>query len=119
MADVESIMVGWLADSESVGGAGWRVSADVPETLPPRLVTVERVGGTSDRFLDRPLVAVQVWGPTRFASASMAESVKISLLDMVELDAVGAVNVESIYYFPDSDSGATRYQMTVTCVIHN
>lgn len=109
--NVETALVEWLT------GEGVAVSMDVPSKRPPRFVTVERTGGSPDRWLDRPTVAVQVWGESRVKAADYASAV-CSLLwrFAVEHPRVGRLSLSGPYNFPDPDSRQARYQIAATFV---
>ena len=110
--NAELIVKQWLEADDAL--AGYPVSFDVPATRPERFVTVERVGGGSDGVLDSPTIAVQVWETSRWnASDAATRLVKPSLLNLVEHDEIGAIDILSIINNPDPESGQARYQITL------
>jgi hypothetical protein len=113
----EARLIGWLQ------AAGLPAYGDVPARRPERFVTVERTGGSIDAVFDRPTWAVQVWSTSRAQASEDALVLAARLADADSGFLAGAevcdVDVESIYDFPDPDSGQNRYQMTVTALIHN
>ena len=115
--NAEQLVRDWLsADS---GLVGWRVSLSVPSERPERFITVERLGGASDRFLDRPLIAVQVWASSRWEACDAAvRLVRPRLLDIIQRQEVGSVSIESIVDFQEpTPPYQARYQVTMQIVM--
>lgn len=111
--NAEKLSRDWLsADS---GLVGWPVSMSIPPERPERFITVERLGGASDRFLDRPLIAVQVWASSRWEACDAAvRLVRPRLLDIIQRPEVGSVSIESLVDFQElTPPYQARYQVTV------
>jgi hypothetical protein len=90
---------------------------EVPATRPAQFVTIERTGGTYERGVDRPIMAVQCWAGSMseaYALALAAREVLISLPETVP--SVCRSAVDSIYDFPDPDSDMRRYQLNLELV---
>lgn len=91
---------------------------DVPATRPSRFITLERTGGQRTRVVDEGTFAVQVWAASRAEAMLSADETASLLIQAPTLvDAVASLDVLSVYNFPDPDSGAPRYQLTVTAVV--
>lgn len=75
---------------------GVPVSTDVPPRRPKQFITVERAGGTEDRFSSRPMLAVQAWGGSRTECGNLAQKVRTILLQAVSLPRVSDVQVLSM-----------------------
>lgn len=112
MVNVEELLI---AEINRVRGAGFAV-ADVPEQRPVSFVTVELTGGPSGLHLSRPTVAVQCWAPDRAKASDLAYEIAGILKSLATHPNIGRVDVQSIYNFPDPDSGQPRYQLTVSLV---
>lgn len=109
--NIETKMIAYLNKN------GFKAYANVPAKRPGRFVTVERVGGGFDNYaIDRPVVAVQAWGEKRLDASELAYSIRGALLKMVNEPDICKVSVNSIYNFPDADSGAARYQLVADIV---
>lgn len=109
----EGVLVGLLADRLDCP-----VVADVPDQRPARFVTVERLGGGRDRYLDRGTYAVQAWERRRSAAAALAEQVADTLLGLPAVSGrVAGAGVVSVVNLPDPDSGQPRYQVTCNVTI--
>lgn len=120
MTNAEVLTIGFLNGSEALQNIGLSAFPEIPEDRPVKFVTVERVGGDPGVIIDTPMLAVQVWGADRLDASQNAEIVSDELRGMAFLPEVGRVEVNSLYNFPDPDSGQARYQMTVLLVtVHN
>lgn len=96
---------------------GFRAYANVPANRPDKFATVERTGGGFDNYvIDRPTVAVQAWGQKRLEASEMAYAIRDSMIQMVNEPGICKVSINSIYNFPDFESGAARYQLVVDLV---
>lgn len=91
---------------------------DIPPVRPSEFITVERVGGRRERVQQSLLLAVQCWAPTRAKAAKLADKVEAFIDELRLSSEVALAEVESVYNFPDSESGQARYQLTVRCVLH-
>lgn len=96
---------------------GFDARADVPAKRPDSFVTVERVGGAStENVLDRAVLAVQCWAPTRLAASQLAIAVDVAMRGVTATDGVCEYARQSMYNFPDPDSRQARYQLTCEVV---
>lgn len=96
---------------------GIKAYANVPANRPDSFVTVERTGGSYDSVvIDRPIVAIQAWSDKRLSASELAYSVRDTLSEMVSEANVCKVSINSIYNYPDPESGSNRYQLVVDFV---
>lgn len=118
--NVEKTVVDWLNTDPRL--KRWPAMFDVPAsstaTHPTRFVTVERTGGPEERFRSLPLLAVQVWGETRWIAAEAATRLVLPRLKAMPggVDPVADVDVTGMSHLPMPD-GRPRYQLLVqlTC----
>ena len=97
---------------------GFQAYANVPSSRPASFVTVERTGGSHDSVvIDRPTVAIQAWADKRLSASELAYSVRDALIGMVSEVNICKVSINSIYNFPDLESGVSRYQMIIDFVV--
>lgn len=114
MINIERALIEWL-NGHPVDGL--KATLDVPKDRPQRFIAVERVGGPTGTYVDRPLVSIQVWGKTRADASGAAIAVRDALVQFaVDTPSVGGVSVQSLINNPDPDSGQARYQLTVQIV---
>lgn len=108
MVDIELEVIRYLTESLDC-----TAYAEVPNPRPDRFVTVERTGGTQTLMgaVDRPIVAVQSWERTRREAERLSAEVDALMLAM-PLDVMNVMGCDrnSLYNFPDPDSGQSRYQ---------
>ena len=96
---------------------GFKAYANVPSDRPDSFVTVERTGGGRDSvIIDRPMVVIQVWALKRLEASEMAYSIRDVLIDMVLEKNICKVSINSIYNYPDAESGSNRFQLVVDFV---
>lgn len=112
MFDVISAVCGELSARLAVP-----CSSTVPEKRPAEFFTVERTGGSYSLGRDCPNLAVQAWAATETGAYTLALAAREVLRLMSEArPQVCAVDVASIYSFPDPDSRMWRYQLDVYMV---
>lgn len=78
--------------------------------LPDRYVLIEKVGGGQKNQLKSATVAVQSYGPSLYEAAKLNEQVKEAMLELVTVDAVSGISLNSDYNFTDTETKSYRYQ---------
>lgn len=94
----------------------WKASTQVPSTKPAEHILVARVGGTADRFMDRPMVTFIVSALSWPAAADLARRVRQKLMSASELGGLPVyrwVEIGGPARSPDPDTGDPRYQFTL------
>lgn len=105
--NIEVALVTWLSDRLHMP-----VFASVPENRPVSFVTVERTGGAAKNIaFDNPQVAIQCWAQTRHDASKLAYKVAEVMSDFAYEPHIYSVFRNSLYNFPDPDSGMGRYQI--------
>ena len=93
------------------------VPAESSATHPIPFVTVEQVGGSDEPFRSLPLIAVQVWGESRWlVSEAAAKLILPRLKRIVELPEVADIDITGRTHFPMPD-GRPRYQIILQLII--
>lgn len=115
----EVLVVSWLNGAGKVTGPNGvaHASTDVPATRPAEFITVERVGGSRGDVVESPLLSVQAWSDSRVHAEQLADLVVDSLNEMVSLEQVADVGVQSVINDPDPDSEQPRFQVTVSLTV--
>ena len=114
LAPVEQALVTYLSP------AGFHVGTRVPKSRPDQFVKVTRTGGPAARMtISEPTLLVECWGATDALAWAVAAAVwpLCQIPHAVQLSpAVWASRIEATepVNFPDSTSGAPRYQFIVT-----
>lgn len=86
------------------------VSTAHQKSDPETYVIIERVGGGSTNRVRTASVAIQSYAPTMYAAATLHESVLSAMDNIVELDAIGGISLNSEYNFTDEATKQPRYQ---------
>ena len=106
---VTEAMVEWL---ESLGYAA---SSRVPLDMPDEFVTVTRVGGGVQSYVDHPSMAVQAWAKTDAEAEELANSVRLDLITGEPPDGIHSLRAqEGPYEFFDPESRRARYQLVLS-----
>lgn len=88
-----------------------RVYAEEPaETVLMPYYVVQKTAGGETEHVRRATVAVQSYGSTLLDAATANSAVINAMLDMIELDAVAAISLNSDYNFTDTATKRYRYQ---------
>ena len=112
MASSEAALIAWLNADVAVLVEAF---GSIPEVRQSSFITVERTGGQQTSLFDSPTLAVQCWAETRSEAMKLADLVAARLRGgWRQQSYVAACDVNSIYNFPNPDSGQARYQLTVT-----
>lgn len=94
------------------------ISSDVPDPIPDQLVTVQRVGGTTQNLVtDAPLLIFQSWAKNKPDAYDLCKLVR------AHVNAMPGTTVNGIWvykvteaggpaYLPDPDTNTPRYQFT-------
>ncbi|MGY4105131.1 hypothetical protein ACWOA0_05855 [Ignavigranum ruoffiae] len=78
--------------------------------MPNSFVLIEKTSGRYSNKLKSSTVAIQSYGKTMYAAALLNEKIKELMDNLVELDEVSGIHLNSDYNFTDIDSKRYRYQ---------
>ena len=118
--NAEKLVMDWINADPTIKAeypASFDVPAESSATHPMPFVTVEQVGGTDEQFRSLPLVAVQVWGESRWLASEAASKLILPRLKRItELSEVADIDVTGRTHFPMPD-GRPRYQILIQLVV--
>lgn len=118
--NAEKLVMDWLNAAPTIKAeypAMFDVPAESSATHPIPFVTVEQVGGTDEPFRSMPLIAVQVWGDTRWlVSEAAAKLILPRLKRITELPEVADWDITGLTDFPMPD-GRPRYQILIQLTV--
>lgn len=118
--NAEKLVQDWLNADPTINAeypASFDVPAESSATHPMPFVTVEQVGGTDEQFRSLPLVAVQVWGESRWLVSEAASKLILPRLKRItELPEVADIDITGRTHFPMPD-GRPRYQIILQLII--
>ncbi|HFI0042629.1 TPA: hypothetical protein ACGO8N_001181 [Streptococcus suis] len=78
--------------------------------LPERFVMIDRTSGNSQNTLKTATLAFQSYAESLYESAILNEQVKSVVTNMIELDIIAKVKLNSDYNFTDTETKRYRYQ---------
>lgn len=111
--NIEALMIDFLNEHSIAPTYATR-----PDDAEDPLITVERVGGSSDGFMDRPMIAVQCWASTRSKAFDLANKTKTAISDhFVDGFIVTRAELTGFSNFP-TDKGEPRYQLAYSIVAY-
>lgn len=83
---------------------------EMPEDPSGSFVIIDKTGSSVTNRIQKATFAIQSYADTLYDAASLNEDVKAAMDEMVELDAVSKVELNSDYNYTDTDLKAYRYQ---------
>ena len=86
------------------------VRMEVPVSPPERYVVLEKTGASFVNRLDTATIAIQSYAESLAEAAKLNEEVKRAIEDMVELNAISDVYLNSDGNFTDVSTKKYRYQ---------
>ena len=113
---IEASLVAWM-NGPGAALVGAPAYAARPSVVEGPLVTVERTGGSSDPAagIDRAMVALRAWAPTRGAALDLMADILCAVPEMEgEAEGVSSASVNSVAHLPLGD--IESYQATVDLV---
>lgn len=78
--------------------------------MPERYVLFEKTGGTKHNQLSSATFAFQSYAPSLYEAAELNEKLKEAIEDMINLDEVSKIKLNSDYNFTDTTTKEYRYQ---------
>jgi hypothetical protein len=75
-----------------------------------KFVLIEKIGGSEENFIKRANVTIQSIAPTLYEAASLNEEVKEVINNIVLLDEISKVSLNSDYNYTDTSQKRYRYQ---------
>lgn len=112
--DIEALLVSAVA-----ADLGVPVSTRIPDERPDTFIRLVRVGGTRRGLVtDAAMVVFECWAPTGLAASTLARNARafVHSLDgeMVNGEWIRrVVDITGPQFYPDPESGASRYQFTI------
>lgn len=102
---IEKTTLDYLTDN------GVSAFMEIPESFPATpFVLIEKTSGGGAEHISFSRLAIQSYGATLYEAAQMNEQVKTLMEDMVELDEICKVSLNSDYNYTDAVAKRYRYQ---------
>lgn len=91
------------------------VFAERPETIPSSYIVIEKTGSSTTNMITTSTVAIQsccdsMQGKSFLDAAELNEEVKAAMEDIIALDVIVSVGLNSDYNYTDSSTKEYRYQ---------
>ncbi len=102
---IEYIVLQYLSSALDVP-----VVLEIPENPPETFVFLEKTGGGEREFIVSSTIAVQSYAPSLSRAAELNEKVKMAMRNLITLDSVARVQLNSDYPFNDTTRKRRRYQ---------
>jgi len=83
---------------------------EIPEDKPERFYILEKTGGGKTNHIDEASIVIQSYAPSMHEAALMNETVKSAMENMITLDSISRVYINSDYNFTDPSTMQYRYQ---------
>ena len=78
--------------------------------LPKRFILIQKTSGSRENFLNSSTIAIQSYAESMFESAKLNEKIKNLMYDLIMVDEVSSVDLNSDYNFTDTETKQYRYQ---------
>lgn len=102
---IETVVLNYLIDNLSVPAF-----MEVPEDKLQEFVTIEKVGSSKENHIKRATLAIRSYGPTLAKAARLNEELKTIIENIIELDSIVKVQLNSDYNNTDTSQKRYRYQ---------
>lgn len=86
------------------------VDMEQPETKPNTFVVLEKISGGRENCLNYATIAIQSYADTLFKAAELNETIKTTMLSIIELKKIARCSLDSDYNFTDDTTKQYRYQ---------
>ena len=83
---------------------------EMPEEPSGSYVILEKTGSSVTNRIQKATFAIQSYADTLYDAAALNEDVKAAMENMIELDLISRVELNSDYNYTDTDLKAYRYQ---------
>lgn len=107
---IEKIVLDYLAEELDPVPVYMQVPESNPNPGPGKFVVLEKTGSSLENHIFSAMLAIQSYAPTLYEAAVLNEAVKAAMLQMIELEEVARVDINSDYNFTDEETKQPRYQ---------
>ena len=80
------------------------------KNLPKRFILIQKTSGSRENFLNSSTIAIQSYAESMFESAKLNEKIKNLMYDLINVDEVSKVSLNSDYNHTDLETKEYRYQ---------
>lgn len=84
---------------------------EMPKSFPGNCYLIEKIGDSRENHINHATIAIKSYGDTLYDAMALNEAVKdIMLNNLISLDIVAGVKLNSDYNFTDTTTKRYRYQ---------
>ena len=80
------------------------------KNLPKRYILLEKTSGKRNNYLNSSTIAIQSYAESLLEAAKLNEKIKNIMVDLIEVNEVSRVDLNSDYNFTDAETKQYRYQ---------
>lgn len=80
------------------------------KNLPKRYILLEKTSGKRNNYLNSSTIAIQSYAESLLEAAKLNEKIKNIMFDLIEVNEVSRVDLNSDYNFTDPETKQYRYQ---------
>lgn len=80
------------------------------KNLPKRFILIQKTSGSRENFLNSSTIAIQSYAESMLEAAKLNEKIKNLMYDLITVDEVSSVDLNSDYNFTDTETKQYRYQ---------
>ena len=80
------------------------------KNLPKRYIILEKIGGSKENFLNSSTIAIQSYAESLYEAAKLNEKVIQLMNDLIKVEEISKVKLNSDYNFTDTETKKYRYQ---------
>lgn len=102
---IEIIVYNYLGENLPVP-----IYTEKPSNAPKRFVLIDKIGSSKENHLKSSTIAFQSYAESKYQAALLNEQVKEAVENMIVLDEVSKVELNSDYNFTDTTTKEYRYQ---------
>ena len=102
---IELVVYNYLNNALSVP-----VYTELPKEKPQRFVVLDKIGSSKENHLKSSTIAFQSYAESKYQAAFLNEQVKEAIENMIVLDEIAGVSLNSDYNFTDTTTKEYRYQ---------
>lgn len=102
---IELIVLNYLTETLDVN-----VYMEEQEEPESSYIIIEKTSGGETNFIKNAVIAIQSYGSSKYEAATLNESVKDAMRDIITLDTVSSCKLNSDYDYTDTTKKKYRYQ---------
>lgn len=109
---IEKTILDYLTEYFTADGID--VFMQMPETVENpgnrKFILLEKTGSSRANHIFTATVAIQSYAPTLYEAAQLNEQVKAAMFNIITLDEITRIDLNSDYNFTDTETKQPRYQ---------